>query len=56
MVSGLVTKGTYIFYNNLPVIIVDSDFYEYLESWAFDSTVDIGEFAEIWDMWVADND
>ena len=50
------TEKVCIFFYDLPAITVDGDFFDYLHSWSYDDTCDVAELAELWDMWVVDND
>ena len=41
--------------NELPVVVVDDDFYEYLEEESVDGSLESVEFAEYWVEWALEN-
>jgi len=40
---------------DLPIILIDDDFFEYLEELSADQSLDITEFWEYWEEWAKEN-
>jgi hypothetical protein len=40
---------------NLPVLVADDDFIEYLHEMGYEGTIDIAELAVEWKEWAEDN-